>query len=335
MDNPQISVIVPIYNVEPYLRKCLDSIVGQTYENLEIILVDDGSPDHCGAICDEYAARDSRITVIHQENGGVAAARNAGLRAASGDWLGWVDPDDSIEPDMYEYLLAHALEHGAGVAVCRLRTTVDGRDAPGWEPAREETEVLGREQAVRQYLCGELHYGCVNKLSRRSLWEGLLFPGYQMAEDVAVMWRLFERAETVVRLSGEKYICCRRDGSITTSKRAQARLDDYRAAKECFDEMAARWPQFEPLLASRCVESASGLWCGYRGFSRAERKRVRPQLRDISDFCRPYIPIALAHTGMGPTGRLSMRLVAWPRSWALAMACFINWMYRRKHRWSL
>lgn len=335
MDNPQISVIVPVYNVEPYLRKCLDSIVGQTYENLEIILVDDGSPDHCGAICDEYAAKDSRITVIHQENGGVAAARNVGLRTASGDWLGWVDPDDSIEPDMYEYLLAHALEHGADMAVCRLRTTVHGREMPGLTPAQEKTTVLDKEQAMEQYLSGALHYGCVNKLSRRSLWKGRFFPDYQMAEDVAVMWRLFECAETVVRLSGEKYICCRRDGSITTSKRAQARLDDYRVAKECFDEMVVRWPQFEFLLACRCVESASGLWCGYRGFSAEEQKRVRPLLEDISEFCRPYIPSALARTEMGPAGRLSLRLVAWPRSGALAMAYFTSWIYQRKHRWPL
>ena len=90
MPEAKISVIVPVYKVEPYLRKCLDSIVGQTHRNLEIILVDDGSPDNCGAICDEYAARDERIKVIHKENGGVASARNAGLAVASGDYIGWI-----------------------------------------------------------------------------------------------------------------------------------------------------------------------------------------------------------------------------------------------------
>ena len=94
MKEPKISVVVPVYKVEPYLRKCLDSIVNQTYRNLEIILVDDGSPDNCGAICDEYAAGDSRIRVIHQENGGVSSARNAGLSAVTGEWVGWVDSDD-------------------------------------------------------------------------------------------------------------------------------------------------------------------------------------------------------------------------------------------------
>lgn len=332
---PLISIIVPVYKVEPYLRRCLDSIAGQTYKNLDIILVDDGSPDHCGAICDEYAEKDRRITVLHQENAGVAAARNAGLAAASGDWLGWVDPDDDIEPDMYEYLLTHALACGADMAVCGMRTMVNGRADKDWAPAQEKTEVLDREQAVGQYLSGELHYGCVNKLSRRPLWEGLRFPDYRMAEDLSVMRRLFERVERTVRLWGQKYIRCRRDGSITTGKDAQTRLDEYRAAKECFDDMMERWPQFEALLARRCVESASGLWCGYKRFSPQERECIGPQLRGISDFCRPYIPAALGGTDMGPTGRLSLRLVAWPENWALTLACFTSWVYQRKHRWSL
>ena len=113
MDGSKISVIVPVYEVEPYLRKCLDSVVNQTYQNLEIILVDDGSPDKCPAICDEYAARDERIQVIHKENGGVASARNAGLERVTGDYIGWVDSDDWIETDMFEYLLENAEKFGA------------------------------------------------------------------------------------------------------------------------------------------------------------------------------------------------------------------------------
>ena len=101
MDTPKISVIVPVYKVEQYLRKCLDSIVNQTYCNLEIILVDDGSPDSCGAICDEYVTKDGRVNAIHKENRGVSSAKNTGLSAATGEWVGWVDADDWIEPDMY------------------------------------------------------------------------------------------------------------------------------------------------------------------------------------------------------------------------------------------
>ena len=114
----KISVIVPVYKVEPYLRRCVDSILAQTHKNLEVILVDDGSPDGCPAICDEYAAKDSRVKVIHKENGGVSSARNAGLDTATGDYIGFVDSDDWIEPDMYEDLLGALKETEADFSMC-------------------------------------------------------------------------------------------------------------------------------------------------------------------------------------------------------------------------
>ena len=116
--NPLISVIVPIYNVEKYLARCVDSIVNQTYKNLEIILVDDGSPDNCPAMCDEWAEKDSRIRVIHKENGGVSSARNAALDIATGDYIGFVDSDDWIEPEMYSSLIQKISESGKNIALC-------------------------------------------------------------------------------------------------------------------------------------------------------------------------------------------------------------------------
>ncbi|HEY8803664.1 MAG TPA: glycosyltransferase, partial [Clostridium sp.] len=104
MQNPLISIIVPIYKVEVYIRNCVDSILNQTYKNLEIILVDDGSPDNCGNICEEYSSKDKRIKVIHKKNGGLSSARNAGLDIASGEYIGFIDSDDWIEGDMYESL---------------------------------------------------------------------------------------------------------------------------------------------------------------------------------------------------------------------------------------
>jgi len=112
-----VSVIVPVYNVEEYLGRCVDSILAQTYTNLEVILVDDGAKDSSGAICDEYAARDARVRVIHKENGGLSSARNAGIDAAKGDWLEFVDSDDWIEPDAVESMLTLALEHRTELVV--------------------------------------------------------------------------------------------------------------------------------------------------------------------------------------------------------------------------
>ena len=115
---PKISVIVPVYKTEGLLDRCVESIVGQTYKNLEIILVDDGSPDNCPAMCDEWAEKDSRIRVIHKENGGVSSSRNAALDIATGDYIGFVDSDDWIEPEMYSSLIQKISESGKNIALC-------------------------------------------------------------------------------------------------------------------------------------------------------------------------------------------------------------------------
>lgn len=117
-----VSVIVPVYNVEPYIRECLDSIIASTYRNLEIIVVDDGSPDNCPAICDEYARKDPRIKVIHQKNQGLVSARNAGLAVASGKYVGFVDSDDAVSPVMYEMMVAAMEQTGAEMAACESRS---------------------------------------------------------------------------------------------------------------------------------------------------------------------------------------------------------------------
>ena len=115
---PIISIIVPVYKVEQYLRRCLDSVQNQIFTDWECILIDDGSPDNSGQICDEYAQKDERFRVIHQENAGVSAARNAGLDSAKGEWIGFVDSDDWIEPEMYQFLYTNAIDKKADVIIC-------------------------------------------------------------------------------------------------------------------------------------------------------------------------------------------------------------------------
>lgn len=118
MKQPLITVVVPVYKTEQYLHKCMESILNQTHKNLQIILVDDGSPDNCPQLCDAYARKDTRITVIHQENGGVSCAKNAGMDAAAGDYIGFVDSDDWIEDDMFETLLCLAQKYGTEISMC-------------------------------------------------------------------------------------------------------------------------------------------------------------------------------------------------------------------------
>ena len=147
MDAPLISVIVPVYKVEAYLDRCVQSIVDQTYRNLEIILVDDGSPDNCPAMCDAWAEKDSRIRVIHKENGGLSDARNAGMAVTAGEFVGFVDSDDSIAPEMYQMLLERMNADGSDIAACGVEMVFEDGS-----PARLLTKsgncILNRDAAM-------------------------------------------------------------------------------------------------------------------------------------------------------------------------------------------
>ena len=145
-DSIKISVIVPVYQVESYLKKCVDSILAQTHRNLEIFLVDDGSPDGCGSICEEYARRDGRVTVVHKSNGGLSDARNAGLERTNGDYIGFVDSDDWVENDMLEALLDLCLSRNAGIAVCEKYIVENDRVvAPPYSPGEEPVTARGSD----------------------------------------------------------------------------------------------------------------------------------------------------------------------------------------------
>ena len=177
---PEISVIVPVYRAEAYLHDCVDSILAQTFSDFELILVDDGSPDNCGAICDDYAARDSRVRVIHQENQGQAAARNRALAVAKGDWVCFVDSDDDVHPQMLECLGQAADESGAAMSMCRM---LEASEIPGdfSAPVEVSWERLSMEEEPLTALFDAGKYpgwvACA-KLVRRELVQSYLFcPG--------------------------------------------------------------------------------------------------------------------------------------------------------------
>lgn len=328
----KISVIVPVYQVEPYLRKCLNSITGQTYKNLEIILVDDGSPDSCGAICDEYAERDGRIKVIHQANRGVSSARNAGLDAATGDWIGFVDADDWIEPDMYEYLLQNAENHQADMAVCGfLGFAADGTQGGAF--ACGEMKLIDTGEALQLLLQNQyMSWSCCDKLARRSLWEEVRFPDIKIWEDLLVSCWLQERAKATVCLPEVKYHYYTRPGSGVAVENLMDRVSSWEKIADYYPSFTSCWPRLKPLLAGRCVLLAAGIWGAYYGAAKAVRKEAQDRLRKISDFCREHIQDALLHVDSGRAGRLALRLTPYPSCWAFFAARGISLVYRRKHK---
>ena len=208
-----ISVIVPVYNVELYLRKCLDSIVNQTYRDIEILVIDDGSIDGCGRICDEYAEKDGRIRVFHTENRGLSCARNLGLDNAHGEWIGFVDSDDWIEMDMYENAI-----NGIGDAdiLCFQKT---------------EGTYSGLE-ALYMFINNEISAFIWKKLYRKELFENISFPDGRISEDRATIYLLLHKAKTVRCKNIHGYHYAIRQGSITRTHNLKNIFDYYLAVKE-------------------------------------------------------------------------------------------------------
>lgn len=187
---PLISIIVPVYNVKDYLEKCLQSICVQTYKNLEIILIDDGSSDGSGELCDLFAQRDGRIKVIHQTNAGQSAARNRGLAVAQGEFLGFVDSDDWIEPDMYEFLYHLLKANGADISICShyietaVKTRVKHSSGQFSSFSREEAiRTLVEDKRIRNYMW--------DKLYKRQLFAGIYFPVNRVLKILQFLIRYF------------------------------------------------------------------------------------------------------------------------------------------------
>lgn len=186
---PLISVIVPIYQVEAYLEECLDSILTQTYRQLEIILIDDGSPDRCGEICDRYASQDSRIQVIHQTNQGLSAARNAGMDMATGEYISFIDSDDYIAPHFYEKLLEGFKEHPeAKVTACQVFKNEDGKITPLICNRRHQFPTIHTSLWCQDAILGKTYVNVWNKLYQAELLKEIRFRKGRIVEDVLFMY---------------------------------------------------------------------------------------------------------------------------------------------------
>lgn len=214
-----ISIIMPVYKTLAYLPRALDSVLAQSYDHFELIIVDDGSPDESGKLCDDYAGKDNRIRVIHQENAGLSAARNTGIQAARGSWLAFLDSDDALEPSYLQELYDSAAAAGTDAAVCGwIYEYEDGTPSreclptPGVFTAKEILPGLSLPGGV-------IFVTAWNKLTRKRLWEGLSFPVSKLHEDEFVAHELLFRAGRIAVLDKALYIYRQRSGSITNISR--------------------------------------------------------------------------------------------------------------------
>ena len=238
-----ISVIVPIYNVEKYLKKCIDSIINQTYKNLEIILVDDGSPDNCGKICDEYAKNDKRIKVIHKKNGGLSDARNAGIDIAKGKYIGFVDSDDYIVSDMYEYLYNILIENSSDISICDYEYYYEKNNIIGKSNNVKINETVDKKEALRRLMGNSIGNYAWNKLYKRDLFNDVRYPVGKKMEDCGTTYKLFYLSNKITIGNERKYYYLQRDDSILHKKNFSFYKDFFELTLEKYKFIKEKYPE--------------------------------------------------------------------------------------------
>ncbi len=324
-----VSVIIPIYNSEKYLKKCIESVLNQTYSLLDVVLVDDGSIDKSGNICDHYASIDSRVSVIHQANSGVSEARNAGLKAAKGDYISWVDSDDWIETSMIEKMLESIIISNADMAVCgrcehfRERSLIRNWDKQSVLTKSEAIKLLLLNNQMQNYLW--------DKLWRKEVFDGVSFPKGKTYEDIAMMDVLFSKLRTVVCVPLVLYHYQQREGSIVDDRSLENRLNHYDASQKRLNRMVYEYPEYKHLLEAQCAASAINIWACYLSNSPEMRNEYKKKIVSISRECKKTYKIALKNLGIGVCGKLILRLTQYPKLWSFLLSDLLSKVYWIKH----
>ena len=293
MDEKLVSVIIPAYNIEDYIGRCLDSIILQTYKNLEIIVVDDGSRDHTGEILDNYAKKDRRIKVIHKENGGVSSARNKGIEAAEGDYIGFIDGDDFIEPEMYKILLDLLEEENADIAHCGYQMVFPDRVDYYHNTGKKKIQTT--EEGLKDLLSGEMiEPGLVNKLYKKELIKNCrLDETVKINEDLLMNYQLFKLSQKSVYYDITPYSYMIRSSSATgANSLITKREDSLRVLNQIKDDcinnnlLSIIYKRYIYLLMAICRDDLKDR--SYIEYQKKQRKQLKKELKtDIFKSCIP------------------------------------------------
>lgn len=248
-----LSIIVPVFNVEQYLDRCIESIVNQTYQNIEIILIDDGSTDLSGDLCDKWAEIDKRIIVIHKENGGLSSARNVGIKIANGDYLGFVDSDDFIDINMYREMMDAAIEQRKDIACCGR--IVDLGKSEKQEFCNESMEIFDTKTAIREVLLlNKMDVSACDKIYRKHLFNKVFYPEGIISEDAAIIFRILHTSNGVVHTGKPYYHYVFREQSISKSKYTHKKYDAYLNCITIRDFINQNYP---------CLKKECDIYCSF------------------------------------------------------------------------
>ena len=309
MPHPLVSVILPIYNIEQYLDRCMDSVLHQTWSELEILMVDDGSTDSCGALCDSYATLDDRVRVIHKENGGLSDARNCGIAAARGEYITCIDPDDHVDPDYVEYLMDLILRHGTPMSIAQHRVLF--RNGRIEDHGGEGEEGLSARECIERMCYHEvIDTSAWGKMYRRDLFDDVRYPVGRIFEDIGTTYKLMMQCEEIAVGMASKYSYVFHVGSIVTGAFNPHKLDLLPMTDQMARDVLARWPELEPAVLRRRVYARISTLNQLPAISSAEDSAdVKAAREMILRFIKKYRRRVLADPRAPRRDKIALRLL--------------------------
>lgn len=323
---PKVSIIVPVYNVKPYLEKCITSILIQSYQDFELILVDDGSTDGCSKMCDIYAEQNNKIKVIHKINGGLSSARNAGIEVAQGKYLSFIDSDDYIAEDMIELLVNQLEKEKADISICGIFHCYSGKNP---EKSKPWYRVLNSEEAIEIAFEGKIFsVNAVNKLYKKEIFNSIRYPEGKATEDAFVIVDVFSRANRIVATSEQKYFYFHREGSITTVKTASNCFDCIEAYERNYKIIKNKYPNIEYIAKSNLC------WSYFYALDRLLRaedeKKYIDMEKNIIRFIRRNIVFILFKSKVANTRKISaLGLMIHRNIYKMLLNVSDKWSYRQ------
>lgn len=255
-----ITIVVPVYKVERYLEKCVESVLKQTYSNLEIILVDDGSPDNCGKICDSYAALDNRVVVIHKENGGLSDARNVAIDIAKGQYIAFVDSDDYVHEQYISYLYELLLDNCADISICEFDHMTEEGIRINHPLSNKKQMILNQKEALSTLLMQRpFSNSASGKLFKTSAFADIRFPKGKLYEDTATVYRLFFKAERIAFGARPLYYYIAHKGSISKRGFSIQQMDALYNAERMVKDIVLKYPDLQNAGYCRLIDPCAAL----------------------------------------------------------------------------
>lgn len=326
-----ISVIVPVYNVGKYVGQCLESVIGQSFRDLEIIVVDDGSTDGSGTICDEYALKDERIRVYHTENRGLSAARNYGIDRASGEYIAFLDSDDWIELNMYEVLWEIAEQTGADIVTCRFYQ--EYRDKTEESSGPQEPFTVEGNEILHTYLFQrDVCQDSWNNLFKAELFRDLRFPEGKSFEDYAIKPELLQKAGKMVYTPACLLHYRNRLNSLSNSHSMKSLIDYWVVFHERFEHLGRLSEDYYRITLSDCIGAVGRMWRWYAGCSADEKRWGQAYLDQMQQFCGEHCSEVMGDPRYSKHTKWTCRYAGTQNPVVFRALYQMNKLYRTKNR---